>query len=108
MNKKFIIKEHVKLMMSTDLLKLRVFVDTHDFDNWETIKNCKFANQIIDNHKIVNFKEANDEYELLKENPTKEQFEHLFKKTYDLLRSRTDEILRRSKIEKILQKQKND
>jgi hypothetical protein len=70
MNKKFIIKEHVKLLMKTDPLGLRkqiikmdnaITEDSDPKDMWKVVTYCKFANQIIENHKIVNFKEANSE-----------------------------------------------
>lgn len=34
---------------------------------WETIKDIKFVNQIIESHKIVNFKEAYEDWVKLKE-----------------------------------------
>lgn len=124
MNKKFILKEHVKLMMQTNPLQLRKDVDASviskeeyenyeayklsDYDLWDSVKKCMFANQIIENHKIVNFKEANQAYISITETPTWEQYQQEFEKPYNILKKSTDEILRRSKIEKILQKQKNE
>ena len=78
LNKKFIYKEHVKLLMETNPLKLRlnfdslrknleseaqIFFKRNDFKNakkcyWYIIKSAMFTNQILENHKIVNFKEA--------------------------------------------------
>lgn len=73
---------------------------------WELIKDCKFAVQIIDNHKIVNFKEANPEfYQITVDNVKPEIFESL--SCYQELKKRTDELLRQSKIKKILQKEKD-
>lgn len=121
MNKKFIIKEHVKLMMKTNPLQLRKNVDalkyTSDtaieqasvYELWSRIKDCKFALQIIDNHKIVNPKEANKDYELLMNASDKAYtFKKLIEVPYQNLRLKTDDLLRRSKIEKILQKKKNE
>lgn len=114
-NKKLIIKEHVKLMMQTNPLQLRTEIefekkklfesDSLDIDKyWELIKDCKFAVQIIDNHKIVNFKEANSEFFNISFDDIKqENFEQL--PCYLELKQRTDDILRRSKIKKILQKE---
>lgn len=121
LNKKFIIKEHVKLMMSTNPLRLRQYVDSLRYKSdeaisqagiyglWNDIKRCKFACQIIDNHKIVNFKEANKEYKLLQEaNDIVYVYKKLFEVPYQNLKLKTDDMLRRSKIEKILQKKKNE
>lgn len=78
LNKRFIYKEHVKLLMETNPLKLRlnfdslrknleseaqIFFKRNDFKNakkcyWYIIKSVMFTNQILENHKIVNFKEA--------------------------------------------------
>ena len=115
-NKKFIIKEHVKLMMQTNPLQLRKEIDEKKknlFQNeptidkfWELIKDCKFAVQIIDNHKIVNFKEANPEFlDVTIEDVKLEIFNEL--PCYKELKQRTDELLRQSKIKKILQKEKD-
>lgn len=120
LNKKFVIKEHVKLMMTTSPLKLRKYVDglRHRSDEeieqattynlWNDIKNCKFATQIIDNHKIVNFKEANKDYQLLQEaNDRTYVYKKLMEVPYQNLKLKTDDILKRSKIAKVLQKKKN-
>lgn len=77
LNKKFIIKEHVKLLLKTNLLQLRKSVDkafkesqslitsTQDVNIiqkwlWNTVKAVIFANQIIDNHKIINFNDVQE------------------------------------------------
>lgn len=117
MNKKFIVKEHVKLIMNVNPLNLRKNVDCLKYTSdsavnqasvyglWSRIKDCKFANQIIDNHKIINFKEANKDYELLQEaNDKAYVYKVLMDNAYKNLRLKTDDILRRSKIKKILQK----
>lgn len=122
LNKKFIIKEYVKLLMKTDPLQLRKQIDSliselsgkialsesvNVFDLWNVIKSCKFANQIIENHKIVNFKEANSEYLALnseiEDSDLLERYTFDLALPYQLLRDKTDEILKQSKIKKILQ-----
>lgn len=122
LNKKFIVKEYVKLMMKTDLVQLRKYVDSlitnisrtitlkqpvSVLDFWKVIKTCKFANQIIENHKIVNFKEAESEYHALqsevKDSNLIERYQFDLALPYQLLRDRTDEILRKSKIKKVIQ-----
>lgn len=124
LNKKFIIKEHVKLMMTTSPLRLRKEIDKDLsiepplslFDReelisfyWKRIKDCKFANQIIDNHKIINPKEANKDYKLLEEaNDIKYVYDILIDVPYKNLKLKTDDMLKRSKIAKVLQKKKNE
>jgi len=121
LNKKFIIKEHVKLMMNTNPLELRKYVDSLRYKSdtaieqasiyslWSDIRRCKFANQIIDNHKIVNPKEANKDYQLLQEaNDKTYVYKTLIDVPYKNLKLKTDDILKRSKIKKIIQKRKNE
>ena len=122
LNKKFVVKEYVKLMMKTDLLKLRKYVDSlityvsgkialkqpvSVLDLWKVVKTCKFANQIIDNHKIINFKEAEAEYNALQSEVTDseliERYQFVLSQPYQLLRDQTDGILKQSKIKKIIQ-----
>lgn len=62
--KKYIIKEYVKLLLSTNPLQLRLNFDLkyklyneNKLDLFELVKTLKFSNQIIENHKIVNFGE---------------------------------------------------
>lgn len=67
LDKKYIIKEHVKLLVNFDILKLRKSVENL-FDNYDCYYNedyiafysklykySFFANQIIENHKIINY-----------------------------------------------------
>lgn len=91
--KKFIHKEHVKLMMTTNPLQLRKDIDDYlelyymvavnhfqneEFDEWkkqlwDIIKYTKLTNQIIENHKIINFTEANPEHKQLVENDCEDE-----------------------------------
>lgn len=129
--KKFIHKEYVKLMMSTNPLQLRkdvyeylelyYMVASNHFQNkefkdwkkqlWEVIKYAKLANQIIENHKIVNFKEANYEYKQLVENDYEDEANvlklwlDLIKEPLGLLRKSTDGMLKKEKQKKIIQSQ---
>lgn len=130
--KKFIYKEHVKLMMSTNPLQLRKDVDeylelyymvaSNYFQNkkfkewkkqlWEIIKYTKLGNQIIENHKIVNFKEANFEYKQLVENDCEDEASilklwlDLIKEPMGLLHKSTDGMLKKEKQKKIIQNEK--
>lgn len=57
----------------------------------------------------MNPKEANKDYELLMNASDKAYtFKKLIEVPYQNLRLKTDDLLRRSKIEKILQKKKNE
>ena len=123
--KKFIHKEYVKLMMSTNPLQLRkdvyeylelyYMVASNHFQNkkqlWEVIKYAKLANQIIENHKIVNFKEANYEYKQLVENDCEDEANvlklwlDLIKEPLGLLRKSTDGMLKKEKQKRIIQSQ---
>ena len=69
LNKKFIKKEYVKLILKTDLIKLIkdlmirksaiINYVTNPKIVWYFIKDILFTQQIIDFHKITDFKEAN-------------------------------------------------
>lgn len=130
--KKFIHKEHVKLMMSTDPLQLRKDIDEYlelycliasdhfqkkEFKNWkkqlwDTIKYTKLTNQVIENHKIVDFKSANFEYKQLVENDCEDEeivlklWLDLIKDPINFLHKSTDGMLKKEKEKKIIQNEK--
>lgn len=76
LNKKFIKKEYVKLIIKTDIIKLikdlmirrqALFHYLNDYKIvWYFIKDILFTQQIIDFHKITDFKEANKYYNDIK------------------------------------------
>ena len=130
LNKKFVIKEHVKLMMKTDILQLRkhfdaeldpkflygqsLLSDTNTKDHgiellWELIRDVKFINQIYDNHKIVNFKEANKDWEQINSYNTEEDvlkcWINCIAEPLKLLHLRTDSLIKEEKIKKIKNEQ---
>ena len=108
--KKFVHKEYVKLLMHTDPLKLRLQIDQLLKDptpkNYCSIlKKIKFAIQIIENHKIVNFKDGNGECKLIKSsNPDLSAFINLITPSYNILKKLTNGILEKSKYERLVQK----
>ena len=125
-NKKYILKEHVKLLMTTNPLQLRKCFDTiktqillnleetelsKQFNLWKIILFARFCNQIIENHKIVNFRNsANDYQELRKYNDSNELlrvFNILITPELNLLYKSTDGLLKKEKIAKIQQKVNN-
>ena len=76
---------------------------------WDVIKYTKLSNQIIENHKIVNFKEANYEYKQLVENDCENEASvlklwlDLIKEPMGLLHKSTDGMLKKEKQKKIVQ-----
>ena len=130
LNKKFVIKEHVKLMMTTNPLQLRKEYDklekniwdeiktTLDEDNacltaekkaWELYRYLNFANQIIDNHKIVNFKTVAPAYnklvqgELCTVEDIREKWIEISTHELETFKNKTNDILKADKIKRILQ-----
>lgn len=116
LNKKYVIKEHVKLLMTTDPLKLRKNIDksylnlsiqSSPIEFWNVLTDIIFANQIIENHKIVNFKEIAPYYSIIVnyETPHIER-SAIITSHYNRLRHFTDGMLRQDALNKI--KKKND
>ena len=126
-DKKYILKEYVKLLMTINPLQLRKCFEATKvqilsnlgeiesskwFNLWKIILFARFCNQIIENHKIVNFKNsANDYQELRKytdDNELLNAFNALITPEINLLYKSTDGLLKREKIAKIQQKIKNE
>lgn len=97
LNKKFIKKEYVKLILKTDpiLLIKNIFKQSSILDNtcnykhlWYFGKDILFTQQILDFHKIVDFQEANNLYYGIKaqsdvsiaQNIVKETFQQFYEK----------------------------
>ena len=115
LNKKYIIKEEVKLLMKTNPLQLRRAIDLQlaDYKNkglfnineaWKIIKNIKFSIQIIENHKIVNFKEAQNDYYNLLSFESIDEVENYINQSYIQLKKLTDGMIK----QEILKKLKNE
>lgn len=108
--KRFVFKEHVKLLMHTDPLKLRLQIDkllkNPEPKNYCSIlKKIKFSIQIIENHKIVNFKDGNTECKAIKNlNPDLSAFIALITPSYDILKKLTNGILEKSRYARLVQK----
>ena len=126
-DKKYILKEYVKLLMTTNPLQLRKCFDTtknqilsnlgetelsKQFNLWKIILFARFCNQIIENHKIVNFRNSASDYrELRKYNNFDELlniFNTLITPELNLLYKSTDELLKQEKITKLQQKINNE
>lgn len=95
-------------MLTTNPIQLRKQIDTKiksfyelsivdKYFAWKIIKDIKFANQIIENHKIVNFKEASSDYYKLEES----SFEELLEKPMTRLKGFTDGLLKAEILAKI-------
>ena len=130
--KKYIIKEHIKLLLQTNPLLLRkefdakkrkVISELDDLFNsgntltaqkelFELLKHVVFANQIIENHKIINFKILGLYYKYIVNGTITDP--DTIRNTYEVLsyddiirfKMHTDSILRASKIRKIIQNEK--
>ena len=87
-------------------------VELKQFNLWKIILFARFCNQIIENHKIVNFRNsANDYFELRKYNDFNELFSifnKLLAPELDLLYKSTNELLKQEKIVKLQQKINNN
>ena len=124
-DKKYVLKEYVKLLMTTNPLQLRKCFDTtknqillnleetelsKQFNLWKIILFARFCNQIIENHKIVNFRNSASDYrELRKYNNFDDLlnvFNTLITPELNLLYKSTDELLKQEKITKLQQKNK--
>lgn len=121
-DKKYILKEYIKLLMTTNPLQLRKCFDTtknqilsnieeielKQFNLWKIILFARFCNQIIENHKIVNFRNSVSDYQELKKYNNFDEllniFNTLISSELNLLYKSTDELLKQEKIIKLQQK----
>ena len=111
LNKKYVIKEHVKLLMTTNPLQLRKNVDdfkklielsgnTNTMLYFNLIKDIKFSIQIIQNHKIVNYKEPLNDYGLIKNCESVEEILNIVDQSYQVLKSLTDGMIKQEILKK--------
>lgn len=126
--KKFVHKEHVKLLLQTNPLQLRKEYDelykynyakaqtyilkdcplTGQKILWDIVKYLKFANQIIENHKIVNFKDVAEDYKQIVSgqifgwDEISDIFFERLQYPLKLFKDYTDGILKQEKIKKFL------
>ena len=111
LNKKYVLKEHVKLLMTTNPIQLRKDVD--DFARLvklasntdptlyiNLLRQIKFSIQIIQNHKIVNYKDGLDDYLAIKNAESKEEIWEIIDKYYDELKSLTDGMIKQQILKK--------
>lgn len=124
LDKKYVIKEHVKLIMSFDVLKIRKNIDNdykffndlmfRDFDvsdineikaiYMKLYKYLVFANQIVDNHKIINYHIVGSGLKIINEIKTgtiNECYEMTIKLEMQKLIAKTEELRRKELIKKL-------
>ena len=111
LNKKYIIKEHVKLMMTTNPIQLRKDIDSEYLISalssvvginlfYNLIRSIRFSIQIIENHKIVNYKDGLEYYEELLNAESINDCWKIVNKSYDELKSLTDGMLKQELLKK--------
>lgn len=105
-------------MLKTDPLGLRNNIDfyrkqvdasTEDLSKiaFRALSYCMFANQIIENHKIVNYRECSTSWKMFKRASTNEEVLDIFNTLWDIpyarLKEHTDGLVYQSKLKKIIQ-----
>ena len=122
-DKKYILKEYIKLLMTTNPLQLRKCFDitknqillnlgktelSKQFNLWKIILFARFCNQIIENHKIINFRNSANDYRELRKYKNFDEllniFNTLITPELNLLYKSTDELLKQEKVAKLQQK----
>lgn len=122
--KRFVHKEHVKLLMQTNPLELRKTYEAEKHacllrynsfleqnaiisaqqELFNLFKLIKFSNQIIENHKIVNFKSLASDYRNIVTGELYDLnwFNNYILEELELFKKYTDDVLRKDKIKKII------
>ena len=92
------------------LSNLEEVESSKQFNLWKIILFARFCNQIIENHKIVNFRNSVSDYQELKKYNNFDEllniFNTLISSELNLLYKSTDELLKQEKITKLQQKNK--
>ena len=126
-DKKYILKEYVKLLMTTNPLQLRKCFEatrvqilsnlgetesSKRFNLWKIVLFARFCNQIIENHKIVNFRNSVNDYLEFKKCDSNTELFNTYNKLLTpelyLLHKSTDGLLNREKLLKLQQKINNN
>lgn len=110
LNKKYVIKEHVKLMMTTNPIQLRKDIDAEYkafhlsehpiLEAKQLIRDIKFSIQIILNHKIVNYKEAIGDYYAIDTIDDINDCYEIVDDAYNQLKSLTDGMIKQQILKK--------
>ena len=126
-DKKYILKEYVKLLMTTNPLQLRKCFEatrvqilsnlgetesSKRFNLWKIVLFARFCNQIIENHKIVNFRNSVNDYLEFKKCDSNTELFNTYNKLLTpelyLLHKSTYGLLNREKLLKLQQKISNN
>ena len=98
-------------MMTTNPIQLRKDVDEFakhitlvaspniDFYT-DLLRQIKFSIQIIENHKIVNYKDGLDDFISIKNSESSEEIWQIINKSYNQLKSLTDGMLKQQILKK--------
>lgn len=124
LNKKFVYKEHVKLLMHTEPIKLRLYfqnrlnlvlpiveklITQQSYDKarkylWYLIKDILFINQIMEHHKIIHFDEANKAHDFLfscSDTDIMKTYEGLISIPKDLFYNTTNALVKQNHVNKL-------
>lgn len=120
LDRKHIIKEHVKLMIPIDILRLRRNIIEQlkysDYQAYPDLDDClsemimdiiglNLTNQIIENHKIINFKSPLRDYRSLIScdgyYPTLNKYKEIVEKHLSILHKNTDDLYKQNLIKKL-------
>ena len=126
-DKKYILKEYVKLLMTTNPLQLRKCFEatrvqilsnlgetesSKRFNLRKIVLFARLCNQIIENHKIVNFRNSVNDYLEFKKCDSNTELFNTYNKLLTpelyLLHKSTDGLLNREKLLKLQQKISNN
>lgn len=111
LNKKYVLKEHVKMMMIVNPIKLRKDADSmyrtlHLLANksnqmlYSLIRFIRFSIQIIQNHKIINYKDGLDDCKAIQSTDSDDEIWQIIDKSYAELKSLTDGMIKQEILKK--------
>ena len=111
LNKKYVLKEHVKLLMTTNPIQLRKDIDfeyktvylstitSNEMFN-KLNRDIRFSIQIIQNHKIVNYKDGLEDVGAIKSAESVDEIWQIIDKSYTELKSLTDGMIKQEILKK--------
>ena len=105
LNKKYVIKEHVKLLMHANPLQLRKDIDKLYNENLATsnidynkyfsiIRAIRFTLQILDNHKILNYKDGLEDCNKILATTELSEILDIINFNYNLIKDLTDGVIK--------------
>lgn len=110
LNKKYVIKEHVKLMMTTNPIQLRKDIDAEYkafhlsehpiLEAKQLVRDIRFSIQIILNHKIINYKDGLGDYFAIDTIDDINDCYEIVDEVYNQLKSLTDGMIKQQILKK--------